>query len=103
MRSCARDRHSGALWLKPAVVGTTYMAQCRHHRQMELARTDRGRLVVRRLLLGHLGVELGDVDADTAGGDGLHLGRGVGLGHVLVGPDRMLREGGGRGGHCQLS
>ena len=50
------------------------------------------RLVVRRLLLGHLGVELGDVDANAARGDGLHLGRGVGLGHVLVGPDRVLVE-----------
>ena len=46
---------------------------------------------MRRLLLGHLRVELRHVDADAARGDGLHLGGGVRLGHELVGPDRMLR------------
>ena len=46
---------------------------------------------MRRLLLGHLCVELGHVDADAARGDGLHLGGSVRLGHELVGPDRMLR------------
>ena len=83
------------VWLKTSNGGTPYdMAQRRHHRIR--SREDVRRLVVRGLLLGHVRVELGDVNANAPRGDRLHF-RGTGLRHELVGPDGVLRNNATRG------